>query len=100
MSVPEFQIEFSILAQKDISDILTYTLDSWGDDQFVSYQALLDKAFAILIHNPHIGRADDRLRTYSVGSHRIFYRTAGQTIYVMRVLHEKMNPDRYLQNLQ
>jgi toxin ParE1/3/4 len=96
MSVHEFEIEFSALAQNDVDGILTYTLITWGEQQSADYKATMDQAFDTLLHNPNIGHRSHRLRVYSVGHPRIFYRLQENIIFVIRVLHERMESQQYL----
>ena len=84
MSVPEFHLELSDLAQLDFRDILSFTLQMWGEDQLIEYKGKIDGALQTIAGNPGIGR------------HQIFYLVDGATVYVVRILHERMNASRHL----
>ncbi len=45
MSNLKNRIIFSFPAQKDVDDILAYTLENWGEEQLADYKAVLGKAF-------------------------------------------------------
>ena len=97
-SVPELQIELSDPAKLDLRDILSYTLQMWGEHQLVEYKAKIDGALRNVRQNPRIGHEydDTALRVIHVGRHQMFYRIDDTTIYVVRVLHENMDPSRHL----
>lgn len=56
MSCPEFHLVFAALAQRDIDDILAYTIETWGAAQLEKYKRILDIAFRKLERNPNIGK--------------------------------------------
>jgi toxin ParE1/3/4 len=55
MSVHKNQLLFSEPAQEDFDDILSYTLETWGEKQLKNYQIILEKAFHHILENPYIG---------------------------------------------
>ena len=92
MSVHNFTLEFSTLARSDVDDILLYTIESWGRSQLVEYKVKLEDAFEILRKNPYIGSKKElSYRSFSVGRHYIFYRIDNEVIYIVRILHNKMD---------
>jgi toxin ParE1/3/4 len=99
MSAPNnLPLKISFLAQKDIEDVLLYTLNTWGEQQFTHYEQCLDKAFQLIIANPLIGTKTlkAKLRMLIVEQHRVFYRVEDTHIYIVRVLHKRMEVDLYL----
>lgn len=98
MSCPKFRLELSDRARRDFRDILSYTLQMWGDRQLAEYQGKIDSALSAITQNPHAGRekAGSVLRVFRVGRHLIFYRIDGVTVYVVRILHDQMDIDSHL----
>lgn len=98
MSFPELHLELSEAARRDFRDILSYTLKTWGGHQLVSYRNIIDTKLRSLAQDPSAGRDSIKpsLRVLAAGRHRIYFRTEGQTVYVVRILHERMDPSRIL----
>ena len=98
MSSPNCRIELSQQAKEDFRDILSYTLTTWGESQLAKYRANINDALHVILHNPSAGRPSVKptLKVLAVEHHRIFYRTIDDTIYVVRILHERMDTSRHL----
>ena len=98
MSSPKRRIELSKQAKEDFRDILSYTLTTWGESQLAKYRASINDALQVLLHNPSAGRssATPKIKVLPVEHHRIFYRSIDDTIYVVRILHERMDTSRNL----
>jgi toxin ParE1/3/4 len=97
MSHPNFTLELTDQAALDFRDILSYTLQNWGDDQFIKYRDLITESFSSIVNDPQIGR-DDMLpyRRYLVGKHFIFYRLNGSIVTIVRILHSRADFMRHL----
>jgi toxin ParE1/3/4 len=80
-------------AEQDYREILAFTLNEWGVEQFTTYATLLDNAFERLVDMPRLGIRRDDIREgyycYRVGQHYVFYRINGDRIEVVRILHTK-----------
>jgi toxin ParE1/3/4 len=100
MSNPEREFILSPLAEADLTDILQYTLETWGEAQLSAYAGVLDEALRLLRGNPQIGFArpdvSDRHRFLPAGEHVIAYRLTATRIEVSRVLHGRMDFKRNL----
>lgn len=98
MSSPKRRLELSQRARDDFRDLLAYTLTTWGESQLATYRASIDDALQVILHNPSAGRPSVKptLKVLAVGHHRIFYRTINDTIYIVRILHERMDASRQL----
>ena len=87
-------------AQRDVEAIWTYTVTTWGGQQAEVYILQLKSAVALIAANPLLGRACDNIRRgyfkYPSGSHVLFYRVGGDTIDIVRILHERMDFKRHL----
>jgi toxin ParE1/3/4 len=88
----------SRLAEADLTDIGSYTLRTWGEEQAMRYLEGLEACCQQLADNPELGRACDHirpgLRRVEHGRHVVFYRIEGGTIVVSRILHQSMLPER------
>jgi toxin ParE1/3/4 len=96
MSRPDYQIEVAAEAESDFEDILLYTLLTWGEGQMDVYSELLDHALATIQANPNIGHPHPLVsapyKCFQAGQHLIFYRLQDITVYVVRILHSRMDP--------
>ncbi len=90
----------SPLAVADLEGIFEYTLLTWGDEQFSRYRKALVMALESLAADPFSRRSkarDDLMegcRLFRVEHHYIVYRVAENGIEVGRILHERMNFER------
>ena len=98
MSSTKLSLELTYRAKEDFRDILSYTLTTWGESQLAKYRASIDDALHVILHNPSAGRPSVKptLKVLAVEHHRIYYRTIDDTIYVVRILHERMDTSRHL----
>ncbi len=98
MSVPDFRLELSEPARQDFRDILSFTLQTWGERQLVEYKRKLDGALTAIAENPQVGHARHGMTVYPVGRHVVFYQieASARTVYVVRILHERMDALRHL----
>ena len=64
------------------------------------YRNSLMETFELLARHPRLGRGIDHIkpsyRRHQHGSHVIYYRRAPEGIEIMRILHERQDPLRYL----
>ena len=100
MSSRDCRLVASPQARQDIASILRYTGRTWGRNQLLIYRDKLDEALKTVGHNPNLGHGSPELpethRLYFVGSHVVVYRTQGETISVVRVLHQRMSLVRHV----
>jgi toxin ParE1/3/4 len=89
-------IRYSNEAERDLNDIVDYTLDVWGADQALQYLSELEGCFNSLAAMPSMGRACPRIYPglYRIerGRHVIFYRPEPGGVFICRVLHQQMLP--------
>lgn len=94
MSLPR-NIQLSKRAAMDFEDILLYTYLTWGKQQILQYQHKLDAAFQTISEHPEIGHKRDDVpvgcKSFHVGSHTIIYQLKKETVYIFRILHQKMD---------
>ncbi len=90
-----FYIELSEQAYDDLVNIQNYTYARFGASQQKRYAAFLEEAFSFLQMHPFGGhRRDDIPKDYQawpVQEHIIIYRVEKDILYIVRVLHERMN---------
>ena len=91
-------------AEQDLVNIAQYTLETWGEEQCVRYIEEFDAAFERLAEVPTRGKPCDHIRSgyfrYQQGKHMILYRESTRRskfrILIVRILHERMLPERHL----
>ena len=87
-------------AKTDISNIRKYTTQQWGKTQTDKYTLQLRKRMQWLADNPMLGRTRDEVkkgyRSFSEGSHVIFYRMAGNAIEIIGIPHQNMDIEQNL----
>lgn len=80
--------------------IWTYTLRQWSAEQADRYIDTLTDAFAELAQSPKSAPACDQIRPgyrrRNIGRHVIYFRTTTYGIVVVRILHDRMDAQRYL----
>jgi toxin ParE1/3/4 len=81
-------------------DIVNFTSTTWGNPQARRYHAMIDKAFDIMKRYPGAGHKSSELpdpyRLYQVGAHVIVFYACGDTIFIVRVLHQRMSLKRHI----
>lgn len=87
-------------AQRDLSSIWDFTRERWDEAQAETYIFEMRAAIERIAVDPQRGRACDEIRAgyrrYGIGSHLIFYMESADNVDVMRILHQRMDPTRYL----
>jgi len=92
--------QFTDEAAKDIEEILEYSVMNFGPEQAQHYFEALKECIDLLADNPRMGRSaeeilPDYLR-FPFESHMIFYKIFSSSILVVRILHERMDPERHM----
>jgi len=94
MSSRERRIILSPQALDDLTDILQYTLATWGEEQMQAYQTVLDNSLKLILENPLAGfrrpAVSEQHRFVVSGQHLIAYRFTGRDVEVSRILHGRM----------
>ena len=87
-------------AAEDFGSIYEYTYREFGCEQADKYTHELDHFLSLLAKNPQAGRdiSDiiNGVRRHDYRLHAIFYRQSGCGIFIIRILHQKMNPFLHL----
>ena len=96
----KYNLELSKLAIKDIDDIWLYTFENWSKVQVNKYYKELFVAIDRICQNPEIGNSLNDVkpnhRITKFKSHMIVYKLLDQTVYLDRILHERMDIDSFL----
>jgi toxin ParE1/3/4 len=96
MSAHKYQLILTSLARKDFRDLISYTLQTWGKEQSYEYSRKIDTALNAICENPEIGRKKHGRMMYGAGRHHMYYIVKQHEIWVIRILHERMDAIRYL----
>ena len=91
---------FTGAARRDLAGIIRYSRDTWGVEQSAAYLGDINARLAQLAGSPALGRARDdlapSLRAFPTQSHVIYYLVVEGGISIVRILHERQDPTRYL----
>ena len=87
-------------ADRDISEIARYTLETWGEAQTDRYRLGMQRAFERISRNPKLGISSENIRPgtfrYRYQRHVVFYKPTREGILIIRVLHTQMDYIRHL----
>lgn len=93
-------IRLTPAAQKDLSSIWDFTQERWDENQAEIYISEMRAAIERIASDPHRGRTCDDIREgyrrYGIGSHLVFYIDKSDSVNVIRILHQRMDPTRHL----
>jgi len=95
--------KLSNLAAEDFAGIYEYTLFNFGDVQADIYTRGLDRVLNLLSESPSMSyecsEIANHLRRHDHQKHVIFYRQRERDIFVIRILHQQMEPERHFLEL-
>jgi toxin ParE1/3/4 len=84
----------------DLDEIWNYSASKWGEGQAEIYTRKIRTGIDTLIDNPGLGFSCDELRAgylkYNIEKHTVFYKIDRATLYIVRILHQQMLPERHL----
>ena len=87
-------------AQDDLQNIKSYTLMTWVNKQTKAYLSEIKSGLENLALSPELGKfrneIDERVRSFNVNRHIIFYRVGKTEIEVARILHCRMDVSRHV----
>jgi toxin ParE1/3/4 len=94
------QLVIAPAAKNDLKDICQYGLRQWGQAQSESYLSTIKNQFWLLTQQPLMGTERPELlpdtRSLPIESHTLFYRVTANRVEIIRVLHGRQDPQRYL----
>lgn len=95
MSNRKYTLRLSAEAYDDLMDIQNYTYVTFGEKQWEKYNHNLKKGLTHIRDYPMSGikRPDlpDGYLTWPVSEHVLIYRIEEKTVYLVRVLHARMD---------
>lgn len=87
-------------ARRDLSSIWDFAQERWDEHQAEIYISEIRAAVERIAAAPDRGRPCDEIREgyrrYSIGSHLVFYIERTDGVDVIRILHQRMDPTRYM----
>lgn len=89
-------------SKQDIEQIIRDSLKGFGEAQTLKYMAGLNDQMQLLADHPDIGRDFVHSRSnrqylyFHYESHVIYYRKRQDDIFITRILHKKMIPEKHL----
>ncbi len=91
------------LSNKSVEDfelIYEYTYLNFGEKKADTYTDDIEKCLLLLSHSPQIGRSLDKIKKgiyrHDHENHAIFYQIENNFIFIIRILHQQMNPMLHL----
>jgi toxin ParE1/3/4 len=94
------RFELSEKADQDLTGIYHYSYQHFGADKAAQYLDDLDTCFNDLAASPRLGHSISAIRPgyfrFEHASHTIFYTLKGHGIFIVRVLHKRMDCERHL----
>lgn len=95
-------LDFTKAAVADLQSIRAYTLKNWGDQQEQLYLNSLWEKFEEILADPRRCRSRDDLfpgcRIAAQEKHVILFRTDGNVLQIVRILHGAMDYPRHIPN--
>jgi toxin ParE1/3/4 len=92
--------EISRLALKDLENIWEYTVEQWSKEQANKYYNEIFSVIDKICEKSDTGKSIDEIkkghRRANVKSHMIIYKVISTTVYIDRILHQKMDIEKHL----
>ncbi len=87
-------------AERDVKKLIQSSYLNFGFDVTDKYQRGLNNCFSLLASEPSIGVSADSLRSkyrkFPYQSHVVYYKVRKKDIFIVRLLHERMNELEHL----
>lgn len=87
-------------AQRDLSEIWDFTEERWDASQAEMYIAEIRAVIERVAADPERGRSCDEIRRsyrrYGIESHLLFFVETADSVDIVRVLQQRMDPTRHL----
>jgi toxin ParE1/3/4 len=102
MAKIKYAVRLSERAQKDFKAIQRYTLKRYGEKQILKYSTMMKSGIENIAGNPTLyghSRPDipERYRSHQIGEHSIIYRVDENKIFIVAILHGRMDFRNQLQ---
>lgn len=93
-------LKISKLALEDLDNIWVYTAEQWNKEQANKYYNEIFLVIGNISENADIVKPIDYIkkghRRINVKYHKIIYKVDGTIVYIDRVLHQKMDIEKHL----
>ncbi len=87
-------------AEIDLENIWLYSFEKWSEGQADRYYDELIDGIEKLVDNPMLGKSREKVRqgyrSIQINRHVVYYQLQGEIIDIVRVLHERMIPEKNL----
>ena len=102
MAKRKYAVQLAERAQKDFKAIQRYTLKRYGEKQVLKYATMMKSGIENIAGNPTLyghARPDipERYKSHQVGEHSIIYRLDENKIFIVAILHGRMDFRKRLQ---
>lgn len=89
------------LAEEDLFNIISSTIESWGSAHAKVYAQTIDAALLKLAQYPDFGRERSDIyngaKSFPIEKHIVFYQISDNGIDVARILHQRMDPSKHFE---
>jgi toxin ParE1/3/4 len=90
-------------AQRNLRSILAHSETTWGSSQADEYESVIARAFEMLVEHPELGKSAGEgrpgWRILVVQRHCIVYRYSDTTVWILRILHKRMDVSARLKDV-
>ena len=87
-------------ADQQAKQIYWDTVREWGVSQADKYIDEMENTLKLIVDNPDLGRSCEEIRAgyrrFEYGRHVIFYRKRAVDIFVVQIIHDRMDAIRHL----
>jgi len=91
-------------ARSDIAKIRKYTIENWGNEQWLEYKKMLYKKLQNLANNPKLGIIINEISPHAfrfpLKDHVVYYLQRKNDIVFVGLLSNSMAPEKHLQREQ
>jgi toxin ParE1/3/4 len=96
------RLELTEIARADLKSIRRYSIRTWGQDRTSQYMTAIRDTLKGLVRGTVLTRNRDELRPglqmVTSGRHCIFFEANESLVLVVRVLHDRMDYRRHLED--
>ncbi|MCW5700066.1 MAG: type II toxin-antitoxin system RelE/ParE family toxin [Rhodospirillales bacterium] len=87
-------------AETDLENIWLCSFERWNEEQADRYYDELIRGIERLSDNPMLGKSREQIRkgyrSIQINRHVVYYRLQDNIIDIVRVLHQRMMPEKYI----
>jgi toxin ParE1/3/4 len=95
MSDHKYVLKLSLEAYDDLVDIQNYTYQEYGENQWLKYGDDLEQGMNHILNHPFSGHTREDIPkdylVWPVREHLLIYRIELEVVYLVRILHERMD---------